>query len=74
MLSELKQRPSSALDSPRALLPGLQRYKDPVSCVKLGAEVKGHRQQQLTQTLIVGLLKMHLFTPILDFEKSTELN
>ena len=38
----------------------------------LGAEVLGHSQQQLTQTLIVHLLIMHFFTPILDCEKSTE--
>ena len=30
----------------------------------LGVEVIGHRQKQLTQTLIVRLLKTHLFTPI----------
>ena len=47
-LFELTQRPSRALDSPRELLPELQRYK-----------YTGHRQQQLTQTLIVHLLKMH---------------
>ena len=28
----------------------------------LGAEVPGYRQQQLTQTLIVHLLKTHFFT------------
>ena len=50
----------------RALLPELQRYKDTVRCAALGAEVPGHRQQQLTQTLIVRLLKTHLFTLILD--------
>ena len=33
-----------------------------------------HRQQQQTQTLIVRWLKSHFFTPILDFEKSTENN
>ena len=60
---ELTRRPSWALDSPRALLPELQRYKDTVGCGVLGAEVPGHRQQRLTQTL---------FTPILDCEKSTE--
>ena len=38
----------------------------------LSAEVPGHSQQQLTQTLIVRLLKTHFFTSILDFEKSTE--
>ena len=71
-LFELTQLPSQALDSPRALLPELQRYKDTVRCAVLGAEVPGHRQQQLTQTLIVRLLKTHFFTPILDLEKSTE--
>ena len=71
-LFELTRRPSRALDSPRALLPELQRYKDTVRCAALGAEVPGHRQQQLTQTLIVRLLKTHFFTSILDFEKSTE--
>ena len=68
----LTWRPSRALDSPRALLPELQRYKDTVRCAELGTEVPGHRQQQLTQTLIVRLLKTHFFTPILDCEKSTE--
>ena len=34
-LFELTQRPSRALDSPRALLPELQRYKDTVRCVVL---------------------------------------
>ena len=56
---------------PPALLPELQRYKDTVRCAALGAEVQGIRQQQLTQTLIVRLLKTHFFTPILDCEKST---
>ena len=44
---------------PRALLPQLQRYKDTIKCAALGAEVPGHRQQQLTHTLIVRLLKTH---------------
>ena len=57
---------------PPALLPELQRYKDTARCGALGMEVLGHRQQQLTQTLIVRLLKTHFFTSILDFEKSTE--
>ena len=69
-LSQVSQLcPSRALDSPRALLPELQRYKDTIRCASLGAEVRGH--QQLTQTLIVRLLKTH-FDTILDFEKSTE--
>ena len=42
-LFELTRRPSRALDSPRALLPELQRYKDIVRCAALGAEVLGHR-------------------------------
>ena len=73
-LFELTRRLSRALDSPRALLPELQRYKDTVRCAALGAEVPGHRQEQLTQTLIVCLFKTHFFTPILDCKKSTEFN
>ena len=69
---ELTRRPSRALDSPCALLLELQRYKDTVRCDALGAEVPGHRQKQLAQTLIVRLLKTHFFTPIVDCEKSTE--
>merc|ERR1711923_60177 len=52
-LFELTRRPSRALNSPRALLPELQRHKDTVRCAALGTEVPGHRQQQLRQTLIV---------------------
>ena len=58
-LYELTRRPSRALDSPCALLPELQRYKDTVRCGALGAEVPGHRQQQMKQTLIVRLSKTH---------------
>ena len=50
---ELTRRPSRALDSPRALLPELQRNKVTVKCGQLGAEVPGHRPEQLTQTLFV---------------------
>ena len=35
---ELSKCPSWALDSPRALLPKVQRYKDTVRCAALGAE------------------------------------
>ena len=70
-LFELTQCPSRALNSPHSLLPELQRYKNVVRCGALGAVVPGHRQQHLTQTLIVRLLKPHFLTPILDFEKST---
>ena len=52
-LFELTRLPSRALNSPRALLPELQRYKDTVRCGALGAEVPGHCQEQVTQTLIV---------------------
>ena len=38
-------------------------------CAALGAEVPGHRQKQLMQTLNVRLLKTHFFTPILECEK-----
>ena len=71
-LFELTRRPSRALDSLRALLPELQRYKDTFRCAALSAEIPGHRQQQLKQTLIVRLLKTHLFAQILDYEKSAE--
>ena len=64
--------PSQALDSPCALLPELQRYKDTARCAAPGREVHGRRQQQLAQTLIVRLLKTHLVTLIVDCEKSTE--
>ena len=38
-LFELTQLPSRALDSPRVLIPELQRNKDTVRCAALGAEV-----------------------------------
>ena len=71
---ELTRRPSRALDLPRALLPELHRYKDTIMCAVLGTVVPRHRQKQLTQTLIVRLLKTHFFTLILDLEKLTEYN
>ena len=71
-LFELTRRPSRSLDSPRALLSELKRYKDTVRCGALGAEVPGHRQEQLEQTLIVRLLKTHHLILILDWQKSTE--
>ena len=64
--------PATPLSPSRALLPELQRYKDTIRCAALGAEVPGHRQQQLTQTLIVRLMKTHFLPPILDCEKTTE--
>ena len=57
---ELTRRTSRALALPHTLLLELQRYKDNVRCAALGAEVPGQHQEQLTQTLIVCLLKTHL--------------
>ena len=37
------------------------------------SKVSGHRQEQLTQTSFVRLLKTHFLTPILDSEKNYEL-
>ena len=71
-LFELTRRPSRALDSPRELLPKLQRYKDTVRCAALGTEVPGHCQQQLMQTQIAHLLKTHFYALILACEKSIE--
>ena len=59
VLFELTRRPSRPLNSPRALLPELQRYEDTVRCAALDAKVPGHNEEQLTQTLIVCLLKTH---------------
>ena len=42
-LFELTWRPSRALDSPCALLPELQRYKDTIGCVALGTPRGGPR-------------------------------
>ena len=64
-LSELMRQLSASL---RTLLPELQ--KNTVRCAALSMKVIGHRQEQLTQTLIVRLLMKHFF----DCEKSTEQN
>ena len=63
---ELTQCPSRALDS---LLLELHRNKNTVRCAAPGAEVQGDHQKQLTQTLIVRLLKRHF---LIDCEKLTE--
>ena len=58
-------RPSGTHDLPRVLLPELQRYKNTVMCATLGsAEIPGQWEvnEQLMQTLILCLLKMHIFT------------
>ena len=51
--------------------PELQRNKDTVRCAALGTGVPEHCQKQLTQTLIVRLLKTDFLPLILDLEKST---
>ena len=57
---------------PHALLLELQRYKETVRCAALGAEVPGQHQEQLTQTLIVRLLKNALFVHRSLIEKSQQ--
>ena len=65
-LFELTWHPSWALDSPCALLPELQRYKDTVRCGALG--VKGPRTpSRITDTNLDAP-----FTLILDCKKPTE--
>ena len=51
--------PATPSSLSRTLPPELKGYKDTVMCAALGAEVPGHCQEQLTQTLIVRLLKTH---------------
>ena len=70
---ELIRRPSGVLDSPRALLPELQRYKDTVRCAVLGAKVPGHRQKQLTQTLIVENAFLHPSLVVKNQQNGIEL-
>ena len=61
-LFELTWRPSWTLDSPRVLLPELQRNKDTVRCAALGMEVPGSRQDQLDANPTVRLLKTNLIS------------
>ena len=71
-LFELTRRPSRALDSPRALLPELQRYKDTVRCAALGAEVPGYRTRTTDANLDSAFDENTFFIQILDYEKATE--
>ena len=59
-LFELTRRPSQALDSPRALLPELKRYKDTFRCVTLGTNKCTRIPLNTMQTMIacVRLLKL----------------
>ena len=61
IIFELTQHPSRALNLDAYVASELQRNKDTVRCDELGAKVPGHRKEQLTQTLIVRLLKTHCF-------------
>ena len=51
-LFELTRRPSRALDSPRALLPELQRYKETFRGAALGAEVPAYSQGTTEANLV----------------------
>ena len=53
-LFELTLRSSRALDSPRALLPELQRYQDTVRCVALGVDL-GQKQTNSEFVLVADL-------------------
>ena len=56
---ELTRRPSRALDWPCTLLPELQRIMDTVTYAQ-GVEGPGHRQDRLSQTLIVTFVEKTL--------------
>ena len=57
-------------DTDTVTFKGPQRNKDTVRRAALGVQFLGQRQRQLTETLIVRLLKMHFSSLILDCEKS----
>ena len=61
-LIELTRHPTRALNLAAYVASELRGYKDTVRCAVLGAEVPDHRQVQLTQTLIVLVLKTHFFS------------
>ena len=65
-LFELTRCPSRPLNLSRVLLPKLQINMDTVRFAEQGAEVSKQCQIQLTQILIMRLLKMHFLKPILD--------
>ena len=68
---ELTGRPSRAFNLDAYVALELQRYKDTFRCGALGAEVPGHRQEQLTQTFDMRLLKTHFLHRFL-IEKSQQ--
>ena len=61
-LFELTPRPSRALNFDAYVASKLQRYKETVRCGTPGAEIPGHRQEQLPKTLIVRLFITHLLS------------
>ena len=69
----LSWHPSRALDMPCALLPGQKRYKDTSRWAALGAEVPGHCQKQLTQTLIVENTFSHSSMGVKNQQNGIEL-
>ena len=73
-LFELTRRPSRALDSPRVLLPEQQRCKDIVGrCAALRhGGLKTGLSRTTDRNLDCAFLGNNLFTPILDYNKSTE--
>ena len=46
---------------PRLMRPEQQRYKETGGCAALGEKAPQHCQEQLSQTLNVGLLEPHFF-------------
>ena len=64
----LTRRPSRALDSPRALLPELQRNLDAVSCGALGPGVPQRGEEKAN----LNCASFENIRSILDCEKSTE--
>ena len=61
------QRPSRTLDTPIALLPEPQRYKDSVRYDGLGADIQRQRQENLTQNLIFVFPKIWGGVPLAPF-------
>ena len=63
-LFELTLCPSRALNSSHGLLSELQRDEYTFRSSALGAEVSGHHSEKLMQTMILHLLKTHLFSSV----------
>ena len=57
----------SGLNLADSITSGTTEIQDTVMCSVQGAEVRGHRQEQLMQTMIVYVFKTHLFWLIQKF-------